>query len=614
MQEFLFPNGKVGRGALMLVALVAVLVFGNTLANGFAGDDVWIVERNTGIHSLSELPTALSAPYWPGSSGAASGLWRPVVTGLFGVQWAAFGGNPWGFHLVNVLLNVGASILVLLLVARLVGPVAGLAGALLFAAHPVHVEAVAQVVGATELVAALAYLGACLLFVRAARGGPLGWGLAFALGSLYLVGLLSKESVATLPAVLALLLAFRHPEGRLDLRRGWRVWVVLVAVLGLVLWVRQGVLGDTVRAAPALGAELLAQGVPPIFTVLSVWPHYLRLLVFPLDLSWDYAPALIPISFDLSGRAVHGLLVGLGALILALWGWRGGRMGASGPRVLSLSVLWFSLTILPVSNLVFFTGILLAERTLYLPSVALALLFGWLVQRAAATTFRPVHVGVGVVVIVTLMGARSVARNGTWRDDETLVQNLIDEHPESGRAQWLLGDRFANRGDASGAGRAYAQALSTLHGGYQVRVGAAARLDGMGRARVAEALWILAWKTAPDFGAAQRYLTFLYFREERYEEAVVAARSAYDVSFRSEDSFAHIYGEALERAERWREAEALYLDLVGATPELEDLWIRRGRVALALGDTLAAREALDRARERFGLDARVDSLANRILR
>jgi protein O-mannosyl-transferase len=612
--DFLLPNGRVGRVAFIIVALVAALVFANSLANGFAGDDVWIVERNDAIHRLSEVPAALVAPYWPGAAGAASGLWRPVITGLFGIEWAVFGGAPWGFHLVNVLLHVGASVLVLLLVAELVGPLAGLAGGLLFAAHPVHVEAVAQVVGATELVAAVVSLGACLLLVRVPREEPLRWRLALLLGLLYGVGLMSKESAATLPGVLGVLLAFGHPEGRFDLRRSWRLWVSLAVVLALVMWARQVILPATVRAAPALGAELLAQDVPPIYTVVSVWPHYLRLLLFPVDLSWDYAPALIPISFDLSARALVGLAVGLGALVMALWGWRGeGRLGLSpGHRVLSLSVLWFGLTIFTVSNLLFFTGVLLAERTLYLPSVALALTFGWIVQRGVV--HRPRVVVFGVVAIITLMGVRTLTRNAVWRDDETLVQNLIDEHPESGRAQWLLGDAFANRGNASGAARAYALALSTLHGGYQIRVGAGARLDGLGRARAAESLWIPAWETSPEFGAAQRYLAFLYLRQGRYDEAVVAARSAYEVASSPEDSFAGILGEVLERAGRWAEADVLYSQMTEASPAPDDLSIRRGRVALALGDTIGARAALARARERFPSDVRVDSLASRLAR
>jgi tetratricopeptide (TPR) repeat protein len=212
--------------------------------------------------------------------------------------------------------------------------------------------------------------------------------------------------------------------------------------------------------------------------------------------------------------------------------------------------------------------------------------------------------------VTGLLGARSVDRIGVWRDDQAMVQNLIAEHPESGLAQWLMADAFADRGDASGAARAYARALSTLHGGYQLRVDAGARMDGLGRPRVAEALWVPAWEMAPGFGAAQRYLTFLYLREGRYDEAVLAARSAHEVSAEHKDSFGAILGETLERAGHWQEAKALYTNMSGGTPGLEDIWIRRGRVALALGDTVGAREALARARDRFGADIRVDSLAD----
>ena len=592
---------------ILLVALVALGVFANSLGNGFAGDDVPIVQRNASIQSLEALPEALVSPYWPGSVGRVSGLWRPAVTGLFGVQWSLWDGRARGFHLVNMLLHAAVSVLVLLLVGRLLGPGAGLAGGLLFAVHPVHVEAVAQIVGAAELLAAGAVVGGCLVWLRSDPERPVGWAIALAVGGLYLLGLLSKESAAVLPALLVLLDAFRRPDGRVDLWRGWQGWVVLTAVLGGVLLARQSILSANLVAPPPLGAELLAGEVPRIYTVVSVWREYVRLLLFPLELSWAYAPAVIPIAFDLSVRAVLGLLVGLGALAGALWAWRAGESRSRGLRALAVAVLWFAVTVLPVSNLLFLTGVLLAERTLYLPSVAVAIGAGWLWKRLAERSEQAA--GVALAVVVVGFGVRSALRNPVWANDEVLITQLVESRPESGRAQWLLGDMYANRGQATEAGRTYALALSTLHGSYQVRVAAGARLDQLGRPRAAEALWLPAWRDFPAYGSAQRYLAFLYLREERLGEAVAAARSAYEVGRGGADSFAPAYGEILERAGRWDRARSLYAEIEGTDEAPEDLTLRRARVFYALGDSARGARALERARRELPGDPGVDSLA-----
>jgi len=149
---------KSVRVAALFAGAVAVLIFLNSLENGFAFDDIQIILENPGIHSLETLPEALISPYWPGEYGKGLGLWRPMVTGVFGLEWALWGNSPVGYHLVNVLYHGAVTFLVVLLLGEIL-PVAGafLAG-LLFALHPIHVEAVANVVGMAELQAAFFFL------------------------------------------------------------------------------------------------------------------------------------------------------------------------------------------------------------------------------------------------------------------------------------------------------------------------------------------------------------------------------------------------------------------------------------------------------------------------
>jgi hypothetical protein len=116
---------KSVRVAAVIAGAVAILAFLNSLENGFAFDDLHIVLENTGIHQLSTLPEALTSPYWPGENGIGLGLWRPMVTGALGLEWALWGNIPVGYHVVNVLLHGAVTFLVVLLlgeILRWLGP------------------------------------------------------------------------------------------------------------------------------------------------------------------------------------------------------------------------------------------------------------------------------------------------------------------------------------------------------------------------------------------------------------------------------------------------------------------------------------------------------------
>ena len=188
------------RSAAFLAGAAAVLLSANSVLNDFAFDDVPVIVENTAIQDLGTLPEALVSPYWPNEYGRLLGLWRPVATALYGMQWAVWGENPAMFHLVNVLLHGVVTALVVLVLAELAPLALAFVGGLLFAVHPVHVEAVANVVGLAEVFSSALYLGACLVFLRAGERIALLPGAAITF--LFVLAFLTKESAITLPGVL----------------------------------------------------------------------------------------------------------------------------------------------------------------------------------------------------------------------------------------------------------------------------------------------------------------------------------------------------------------------------------------------------------------------------
>lgn len=360
----------LARGRLLLmVALLAAATYANALGNGWALDDEFIVAGSPGV-TEARWGDAIGGAYWTGLD-APPALWRPATLVVLTAEWRMFGDRPGAFHAVSLALHAGVSVLVTLLLAALLPGTAAAAGGALFAVHPVHVEAVANVVGQSELLAAAGYLGACLLYLWRRGAEPVGRALATGgVALLYALALGAKESAVTLPGALVfleLLVPSRSAPARAPRERLVReapLALLLAAVLAAYLVVRVWVLG-------AVAGELIAPeleglgGAARVATALSLWPTYLRLLIAPLALSADYGAGVLFATRALPSSVVIGGLV-LAGLVAVL-----ARSRRATPWA-ALAAGWLVLTMLPVSQLLLPTGTLLAERTLYLPSVAAA--------------------------------------------------------------------------------------------------------------------------------------------------------------------------------------------------------------------------------------------------
>src|SRR5262249_23452468 len=204
---------------------------------------------------LREPPSVmavLNEPYWPRSFGGS--LWRPAVLASYALDFRISSRPAW-FHAMNALwAGVGAGAAALL-AASLAGPAIGLAAGLLFAVHPVHVEAVANIVGRAELMAGAGYLLALWCALRA-RAQPL-----FMIGVLAAASLAigSKEHAATLPPVVVLVAGLQAwlKDERWTAARPWIAQVAMCAALPVALYfgLRHGVVGQ------ALGTGGIAPGL-----------------------------------------------------------------------------------------------------------------------------------------------------------------------------------------------------------------------------------------------------------------------------------------------------------------------------------------------------------------
>ncbi len=429
--------------AYALVLAVALAASVTSLRNGFVYDDNSAIKGDARVHTLVHAPRLLVTPYW--TKDVRDKVYRPLTTTAFAVLWAAGRGAPWIYHAADVAIHLGVVALVLALAGAVLGRGAVVA-ALWFAVHPVHVEVVANAVGIAELMAAAAYLGTVLCYraegaaARSDPGGARRALLAAAVLACAALALGAKEHALTLPAALLLVDAWdRRATGgswAALVRRRVVLWLGVVALAAGYLAAREAIVGGigAGSVAPGLEALGLAARIVVMIPAFLVWA---RLLVFPLHLSADYAPDAFAPVLTLTAAHVAGLLLLAGAFGAA-WAARR-RLPA-----LTFGLVWFVITASVAANILVPTGVLLAERVLFLPSVGAAIVIGALWERLPATGAA----WAGTALVLALLGARTLERIPVWRQQERFYQALLRDAPDSYHTHWARGARAFDQGDA----------------------------------------------------------------------------------------------------------------------------------------------------------------------
>jgi len=408
--------------SVLAAGLLAAAVAAPSVRNEFVADDQWVVAHRQVLEHPSSVAAVLKEPYWPASFGGV--MWRPAVIASFAVDYRV-SANPHWFHVINVLWAVLATGLFTLLACELAGPGAGLIAGLLFAVHPVHVEAVANVVGRAELMAAAGYAVALLCAMRAERRTL--YLVGAALGAAFAIA--SKEIAVTLPAAVLLVYFARNHH----VRGAWRP-VLAVTVPILLYFVLHGVVGIRTFYGGGLAVGLEHLNIPQrTSAMVPLSLQWWRLFLFPAHLSADYSPGELTVSTGFTIWHVVGLLVWSGLGFVA---WRTRRTIPG----IAIGLVWVVITISPIANVVMPTEFLIAERTLYVPSFGVVLALA-----SAAMSLRSPQLRTALVAIAVVAGAaRSIARTPAWHDDETHYQALLREAPRSYRVLWLRGrDEFA---------------------------------------------------------------------------------------------------------------------------------------------------------------------------
>lgn len=443
--ESVVSANKSGFSRQRIIALVifalAFLLYANSLKNNYVLDDFSVIKEHftvkQGFDGIKDIwKTTYRYGYW----GHPDDLYRPLTLTVFAIQWELWPDNPFPPHLFNVLLYGAICVLIFFLLKRIFaaqGIWLPAITALLFAAHPIHTEVVANIKSLDELLC-LFFLLISTVYLLKYTGSKKPLHLVFALGS-YLLAFFSKESAITFLAAFPLILFYATDASR---KRIIVLSLLMLIPAVIFLGIRQKVVG-TISGAENVSvvdnllsaAKSTSERTATAFKILGI---YLVKQIYPHPLACDYSFNQIPIVGWADIKAILSLMVHLALGVFAL-------VNLRRKTVLAFAILFYFISLSLYTNLVFQIGSSFGERFLFVPSLGIVLALAWLMLRYLS----PASLGESknpsspvlwiVIVLLILGGGKTMIRNTEWKDNATLYEADVLKSPNSAHMRYYYG-------------------------------------------------------------------------------------------------------------------------------------------------------------------------------
>lgn len=585
-------GGIWGNTCLQAIIIFAVsfLLYANTLTHDFCQDDAIVITENmfttqgvSGISGILSYDTFYGFFKEAGKSTlVAGGRYRPFTLVMFAIEYQIFGKTPFIGHFMNIVWFGLTCVLLYFLLLKLLkyrseysssAAVIAFITALLFAAHPIHTEVVANIKGRDEIMTLLGSLAAVWFSLKFyEKGGILNTILA---ALFFFIGLMSKENAITFVVIVPLIYWFFVGT---DWGTAFKQVIPfgISAVLFLIL--RGAVIGNqfTGQQLELMNNPYLklvnGQYIPfdmgeKLATIVYTLGKYIQLLIVPHPLTHDYYPRHIGImSFgDPSVFVSIAIYIGLGVLILRGWQKR---------DIVSFSLAFFLITLSIVSNLVFPVGTNMAERFMFMPSIGFCLVLAVLLSRLLKD--KAVWVSVAIAL---LFSVKTFTRNFDWKDNYTIFTTDVKISENSAKLQCSAGgtiiESAANEPDANRKKARMNEAVQHLRKALEIH---------------------------PQYKNPYLLLGNAYIYLENYEQAIKEYQNALALDPQFKEVFSNI---ALAYRENGRIYAQMKNDLVGGAEQLAksvqynpqdgQAWSYYGTALAMSGQTPKAIEALEKA-------------------
>jgi len=370
------------KSPVFFISLTALALYLNTLKHDYVLDDFSVIKENFLVkQGIKGIPDIWETHYRYGYGYQEGKLYRPLSLSLFALEWEIAPNSPALGHAFNLILYLLLLFLIYRLLENNLPPQQKnivFFTCLVFAAHPIHTEVVANIKSMDELLAACLGFGSYLTLYRYIKKQNINW--LFGSLALMLLGLFAKESTTTLlfciPFLLVLLMQVR-------INKSLKISSLYLLPLSVYLLIRYQVLGQFKGESELVMLDnvLVAapDGLSRIATAIKILGLYLWKLIFPHPLVYDYSYKEIVINGLDDPSSWFSALIYLALIVLFF------KLRKKTP-ILAFAIAFYLVNLALYSNIFFLIGTSFGERLLFLPSFGFALATGYLISNIPTQT------------------------------------------------------------------------------------------------------------------------------------------------------------------------------------------------------------------------------------
>lgn len=522
------------------LVVVSVVLYLNTLWNGYTLDDSTVLKDNSFVHQgINGLPTIFTSSRTAGAGVQTSiDSYRPLSLAMFAVEYQVAGASPFVGHLLNILVFAGCVLMLFRFLDRLFygkkAMVAFLA-ALIFAIHPIHTEVVASIKSRDELLCFFLGFWSLNIFMSYMTGGK---ALKLLVGGvLLLLAYLSKETVIAFICIVPVVFFLYYNESR---RRAVMITGGMLAATVAYLLLRAAVLhqAEPDQVIPLAFIDNMLTGATSgdvrVATEFYILGKYLGLMFVPYPLVCNYGYKALSFMEFSDIKVLLSL-----AVYLALAGYAVFSLMKKKKDLWAFAIVLFLASIFLFSNMAVLIGATMGERFAFFASAGFCLAGGLALTRLAAglkqareLTFKNLRLSGPMAVLLLTFGGMTVARNAEWKDNLTLFRADLEKSPDDARLHFdvataIAEEAFANETDTTARQKMDIESIGHLKdaiGIYPEYADAHSELgriysrNGMMQQAMEEDMAAL--RLDPDNAIANNNVGGVYYKLKRYRQAM----------------------------------------------------------------------------------------------
>lgn len=566
---------------LAIIFLYGFIIYGQSIKFEFAMDDNIMIKLNKSVQKgTSGIGELFTKSMVFGSNGKNDGAYRPLTMISFAIDKQLFGNKPAPFHFINVLLYSLTGVLVFQLLRKMFSSwnlFFPFLITMLFMAHPIHTEVVANIKSRDELLSFLFAIWSLVYLLKTAKkNNTQHMAITFVL---FLLACLSKETALTFVIIAPLTLFFFSKQNGGQLIKNalpFFAGAVLYMILRTTFLDSIGsgsqikIIDNTLMAATTAGEKYA--------TIIFITWKYLWLLIFPHPLSWDYSFKQIPISSFSEIRTILPLLLFIAFAVVA-------AITLQKKNIFSWCIIFFFATLALVSNIFIPIAATMAERFLFFPSFAFCVALITMLVYLFKTDTRLFNPQKNIPflsvcsLLILLYSAKSYARTGDWKNNLTLFESGVISAPNSSRTHSSLAYEYAVQAEKSTSEtekksyfiksiESFKKALAIYEGNKEGWYNIAHTYDIMSDYAHAAEYYKLAIQHDSSSANAYNNLGAIYLRENKYDQAKALFNSAILLDKNYADPLGNM-GAAFHFENNYGEAIRYYEMALRVNPTLE---------------------------------------------